>query len=61
MEKNKGLSKAQRRAQRIAEHYNSSLSSGLGRAWKERRLVKAKDKRTAPVTSGGLPSLGKNK
>jgi hypothetical protein len=40
---------------------SGSLSSGLGRAWKERKGMKGKDKVAAPVTSGGLPSLGKKK
>jgi hypothetical protein len=38
---------------------SGNLSSGLGRAWKQRKLVKGKDKVRAPITSGGLPSLGK--
>jgi hypothetical protein len=40
---------------------SSSMSSGLGRAWKDRKSMKGKDKVSAPVTSGGLPSLGKKK
>jgi hypothetical protein len=66
MKKNKGRSRAQRRAENdrlLAAGIvsSSSLSSGLGGAWKERKLMKGKDKASASVTSGGLPSLGKNK
>jgi hypothetical protein len=38
---------------------SGNLSSGLGRAWKQRKLIKGKDKVPTPITSGGLPSLGK--
>lgn len=38
---------------------SGSMSSGLGRVWKERKMMKGKDKTSSLPASGGLPSLGK--
>ncbi len=62
MKKSRGRRRAENNRLLAAGIVSSgSLSSGLGRVWKERKGMKGKDKVAAPVTSGGLPSLGKKK
>jgi hypothetical protein len=66
MKKNGKRTRGQRRAENdrllaAGIFSSSSMSSGLGKAWRERKSMKGKDKVLTPVTSGGLLSLGKKK